>query len=146
MLIVDLIYFFLPKGWLSRTGGFGTIITPAGIRQETAAKKAASLRMSQMLQNALNLQPGQEHNIKEDAVRRSLKKMAPDCSAMERFQMLPKVTEAVGGVSWVWKRVFDGTLFSEEGVWIGGRILACNFAQVREVVESVIKDDSFLRS
>jgi hypothetical protein len=31
---------------------------------------------------------------------------------------------------WAWKRIWDGTIFSQEGIWLNSRLLACNFSQV----------------
>lgn len=136
VLVVDLVLFVL------RTAGFQSILDPLSIQYEAIAKEAASHQMSRILHNALSLQRGQEDSIGDVAARRSLKRMGQNSSILDRFHMLPKSTETIGGVFWIWKRIFDGSLFSKEGVWISGRILACNFAQLM-VIGMVIFFTSF---
>jgi len=35
----------------------------------------------------------------------------------------------VGGFSWTWARIFDRTLFTEDGIWLSARLLSSNVAQ-----------------
>lgn len=127
VLVLDIILYFLPKK------GLQSAIPPTSSRQEATVDDAASHQMSRFLSNTLSLQHGQEDSILDDTTRRSLKRMGPTFTMIDRFQMLPKRTETVGGIFWVWKKILDGSLFSEEGVWISGRVLACNFAQLMVV-------------
>ncbi|CAB9525693.1 expressed unknown protein [Seminavis robusta] len=45
------------------------------------------------------------------------------------FSNMEHTKEETGGVLWTFKKIFDGSLFNEEGIYLHGRLLAVNFAQ-----------------
>ena len=116
---------------MERTNKFTTLVAPGLLKKEAAGKRAATLRMTQMLSNSLDLQLSRIQNVKDSDIQRSLRKLSPTSSIMERYhQIVPTTSETIGGMLWVWRSIIDGSLFQEEGVWIAGRVLACNFAQL----------------
>jgi hypothetical protein len=124
--LVDVILQLTPRVWLDRNGLVQRLVLPGTIRQERAGNQAASLRMQQFLTNAFDIFSDSSFlssSKSENATKRVT-------SALERFLLLPVKTERVGGVFWAWKRIWDGTIFSQEGVWLNSRLLACNFSQV----------------
>ena len=126
---------------------------------ERATKQAAAYKVNRMIDNALELLDDElftttnrkkmtagsinkatssshnssstasmNHSTSDSNSRRD--DMTPSQTSRERFTYLPKEKEQVGGIIWTWKKIFDGSLFAEEGVWFHGRLLACNFAQL----------------
>ena len=127
---VDIVLMFLPQCWLDGNGLVQRLVLPGTLRQERAGKEAASFRMKQLLQNAVDivfdktLASSPPNDLKDFT-----SKPDPATSVLERFLLIPIKTESVGGVVWTWKRVWNGTIFTQEGIWLNGRLLACNFAQ-----------------
>lgn len=48
-------------------------------------------------------------------------------SAISRFSVSK---ETAGGVFWLWRRVYDKSIFEMEGIWYSTRLVASNFAQL----------------
>lgn len=133
--VVDIVSIFAPEKWFQQGGGFlQALVTPGCVRQDRASKKAASYRISQMLNNSLVVCEDDKTATTQISSRGiGLGKKESNLSPMERFLLLPKETETVGGIIWAWKKIWDGSIFVEEGVWLNGRLLACNFAQLTVV-------------
>lgn len=126
---VDIVLMFLPQRWLDGNGLVQRLVLPGTLRQERAGKEAASFRMKQFLQNALDIVYDKSIATSSTSSSGFTSKGDRTTSVLERFLLLPVKTESVGGVIWAWKRIWDGTIFTQEGVWLNGRLLACNFAQ-----------------
>ena len=126
---VDIVLMFLPQRWLDGNGLVQRLVLPGTLRQERAGKEAASFRMKQFLQNALDIVYDKTIASSSNNSGGFTSKIDHATTVLERFLLLPVKTESVGGVIWAWKRVWDGTIFNEEGIWLNGRLLACNFAQ-----------------
>lgn len=126
---VDIVLMFLPQRWLNGNGLVQRLVLPGTLRQERAGKQAASYRMKQYLQNALDIVYDKSIASSSNNSRGFTGKADRATSVLERFLLLPIKTESVGGVIWAWKRIWDGTIFTQEGIWLNGRLLACNFAQ-----------------
>jgi cytochrome c-type biogenesis protein CcmE len=129
--VVDVLYFVLPKKWLQSRSYLRFLVTPAGIRQEAMMKKAAAVRMSKVLDNALAL-CGPNENVspaKSEPGQSSRAGKTSTLPTLERFYMQPNQAETIGGVLWAWRRIFNGSMFVEEGIFLSGRVLTCNLAQ-----------------
>jgi len=50
--------------------------------------------------------------------------------ALLNYHELSDVQIQSGGVYWTWKRIFDGSLAKEEGIWFHGRLIAGNCYQI----------------
>lgn len=120
---MDLVLVLTPKQWLDQNGSVQRFVLPGTVRQETAGKRAASFRMKHLIDNALSV-------IYDSSLRSSNEAATKESSILERFLLLPKKVEPVGGVIWAWKKIWDGSIFVEEGVWMNARLLACNFSQL----------------
>jgi hypothetical protein len=95
------------------------------IRMETSIKSAAVFKVNQMVQNALEIHNAASIEASTISVRASSKR-----NAMFHFQKLEHQTVPAGGILWAWKLLKNGTLFSEEGVWLHARLIACNVMQL----------------
>lgn len=123
---MDVILQLAPRRWLDGNGLVQRLVLPGTIRQERAGYQAARLRIRQFLTHALGVLSDQSLITSSDTDNLA---KHPN-NALERFLLLPVKTERVGGVLWAWKRIWDGTIFSQEGIWLNSRLLACNFSQV----------------
>ena len=124
--VMDLFLQLAPIRWLDGDGLAQRLVRPGTMRQERALQQAAKIRIKQFLTNALEVFNDKLwiSSSNSDNLTKHPK------GALERFVLLPVKTEKVGGVLWAWKRVWDGTIFSQEGIWLNSRLLACNFSQV----------------
>jgi len=137
-LAVDLIRSVLPKGLLDKVPFILSLVTPGGLKAESSRKKAAFWKASRMVQNALavhsDVTAKSSHHVASMNLSSSHVSLENDgksqFQAILTFQSQSIEMEEVGGMFWTWKRVFDGSLFSEEGLWIHSRLLAINMAQV----------------
>jgi hypothetical protein len=120
---VDVLLVLAPKRWLDEKGLVQRFVVPGTMRQETAGKRAASYRMKHLIDNALSV-------ICDPSLRSSSEMATKEISILERFLLQPKKFEPVGGLIWAWKRIWNGSMFVEEGIWLNARLLACNFSQV----------------
>jgi hypothetical protein len=137
---IDMVLTLLPRCWLNGNGLIQRLVLPGTLRQERAGKQAASFRMKQVLQNALDIiynksiasssNNSDGFSAKMSSSSGLVTKANQETSVLERFLLLPVKTETVGGVIWSWKRMWDGTIFTQEGIWLNSRLLTCNFAQV----------------
>ena len=118
--VVDLLSFLVPKDWTwsRKSSLLEELVVPASVRQEKCSKAAASFKISRLLDNALEIgghkRPSKSTN---GSVHLSLQKSSTPVSTMERFLLLQERREVVGGFWWAWKRIFNGSIFVEEGVW-----------------------------
>ena len=136
---IDVVLMFLPRNWLNGNDLIQRLVLPGTLRQERAGQHAASFRIKQFLQNALDIiydksiasssNNSNGFTAKTSSSSGFVPKTNHATSALERFLLLPVKTEKVGGVMWAWKRIWNGTIFTQEGIWLNSRLLSCNFAQ-----------------
>jgi hypothetical protein len=50
--------------------------------------------------------------------------------ALSNFQAQELITEKVGGALWAWKKILNGSIFIEEGVWLHSRLIIGNLLQL----------------
>lgn len=130
MQVVDLVLALSPQGWFNKNGLIQRLVLPGTVRQERAGMQAATYFMSGLLRNALDIVNDKSTiNSSTKSMDISISKNC-ETSALERFALLPVKKEIVGGILWSWKKIWDGTIFSEEGIWLNARLLTCNFSQV----------------
>jgi hypothetical protein len=51
-------------------------------------------------------------------------------NAMSNFQAQELLTEKVGGALWAWKKILNGSIFVEEGIWLHSRLVVGNLLQL----------------
>lgn len=132
MLVIDLLISIAPR-FLCTSGLAKRLFVPSGLKAEAHQQKAAFFKTSQMLQNALHIHT--EANGASNKLQKSLKKrdsQGSQVQALLQYQLKEVQTdrnEEVGGLLWTWKKILNGSLAQEEGVWIHSRLLACTMAQ-----------------
>jgi hypothetical protein len=125
---VDFVQLLVPQSWLDGNGSVQRFVLPGTVRQERSGTQAASFRMKQFLQHALDI--SHSKTLISNSNKLANNKLERKTTVLERFLLLPRKAEKVGGVFWAWKKMWNGTAFTEEGIWFSSRLLACNFAQV----------------
>jgi len=102
--------------------------TPGCILFESKLKLASAHKMNLMVRNAHEI-----HKISQQESSTSKSKDLVATSygkALLAFDKLSKRTETVGGFLWTWKQVLSGEIFTTEGTWLSGRLLAGNLSQL----------------
>jgi hypothetical protein len=105
--LLDLIFILIPKHWLRKHAFLQRLITPGSIEQEQRMKVAADYKVRKMISNARALHPDASSNGK-----RSMSESLTVQAALN-FQTQDGETEQVGGIAWTWRRIVNGTLFTE---------------------------------
>lgn len=94
-------------------------------KMERHTKQAAVKKMTRMVDNALVFHGRAGSNTLSETF-----KMTAHGSALLNFQMREEKTERAGGIFWGWKRVFNGSIFDDEGIWLHGRLVSSTVTQV----------------
>ena len=98
---------------------------------ETKIKQSALFKVDQMLNHAYDVH---QEVIRDKEKRRT---STADSSALSNFGQATNafskrdgLTVYVGGTSWAWKSIRRGTLFTQEGIWLSGRLVAGSAFQI----------------
>ena len=120
-------------------------------KEEQATKAAASFKIQSMVEHAMllhgeppsSLQDMRASSVSEtvlsftSSLHSSVKKPKTTVKAIQgttnqallNFHRMQDAREETGGVIWTLKKTFNGSLFSQEGVYLHGRLLAVNVVQ-----------------
>mmetsp|Transcript_18286 Transcript_18286/g.33150 ORF Transcript_18286/g.33150 Transcript_18286/m.33150 type:complete len:1010 (-) Transcript_18286:165-3194(-) len=110
--------------------GIISFFTSGGVKAEARIKRAAAYKMNRLIRNALQIHDSSLYNSNNKG-RDDTNDETSFGSALVNFSVRGSgELEDVGGFVWTWKKIFNGTLFSQDGVWLSGRVLAANFAQL----------------
>lgn len=118
--LFDLINLALPES--AQEGAIGRVIAAASLRSERNTKQAAQWKMRRFISNAL--QYHEPHMSRMEVIVAGSSKSS---DVLLKFQLDEDEKETVGGIAWAWRRILDGSILTEEGVWLHGRLWACNF-------------------
>jgi hypothetical protein len=131
-LIVDLGVVIIPSEWLAKNPFISNLSTPASLWAESVQKRAASFKVTKMLLNALSLHRSTEHPTVTSGTSESKAAYHAElyAHAISNYHAQESKTEKVGGVFWAWRRILDGRIFSEEGIWLHSRLVVGNFLQL----------------
>ncbi len=124
--VLSLIRLFFSGNFLKRFKPLEIFLTPGMDTMELRTKIAAHVKVSGIVENALNLHDSSILEKPDSSSHR----MTALGKALLNFQIHPEKTERVGGVWWAWKRVWDRSIFQDEGVWLHSRLVACTMAQL----------------
>ena len=92
-------------------------------------KRAATRKINKLLMNAHRLhQPNKL--LTGLSPGNSLTDDVPSDQTIRNYILEEEKTEIVGGMLWTWQRIYDGTLFDTEGIWINTRLLIIQVGQV----------------
>ena len=118
-----LFFIFVPKQWYSNIPLIQRFLVSGMARAEMKTKQAAAWKTEKMVQNALQL-----HNY-ECATQSSTGINATYGQAMLAYNATIDEREWCGGFLWTYQRLWDGTLYAREGVWLHARLIASNLSQ-----------------
>lgn len=127
-LVVDLVLLLIPPRVVESVNFLKALVLPGGLKAEGAQKQASHVKMTKMVHNALAVHTDAERRSKsgelddKDFHKKELK-------VMLSYQRGKDAKEQVGGILWTWRKAFDGSLFSEEGVWFHSRLMAIGLSQ-----------------
>ena len=119
--MVDLIMVLIPRAWAERHPTFHAMFSPGGPKAEAAQKNAAFVKMERMISGALAV------HAETSTTKTSSNYSEGD--VLQTFHRQKNEQEEIGGFMWTWSKMFDGTLFREEGVWFHSRLLSIGMAQ-----------------
>jgi hypothetical protein len=112
---------------LSSTTNYSNwILVPGMIRLESKVKRAASFKMNLMVRNACEVHKKAEF---DGGIRHGEGGETMYGKALLAFARCSDRTVVLRGGFEVWKRIYSGTLFEEDGIWFSTRMLAGNLAQ-----------------
>lgn len=123
--VISLIGEFFSLEFLKKHAWLECLLTPGMEKMERRTKKAAQKKVKRMVDNALVYHGESNHSIalSEDF------QMTARGTALLNFQTREERTEQVGGIVWGWKRVFNGSIFDEEGIWLHSRLVSSTVTQ-----------------
>lgn len=108
------------------------ILSPSVTRAEMRLKWAATSKVNTMLLNACRL-----HFLRDAATEvlplNQLEQLAArglTDRATENFLLCGEHLQVAGGFIWTWRRIANGTLFDEEGIWLNSRLLELQACQI----------------
>ena len=116
IIIVDLGLVFVPIA--SLPAPIANLVRPSGINAEAKQKKAAFYKVSNLVRRSLKIQERVDVSTRFSS---SLSLKGVDSNRTKGiliYQTSTVETEGAGGIVWTWRKLIDGTLQSEEGVWI----------------------------
>jgi hypothetical protein len=116
---------------LSRISGkaYGVLalfLSSSNVRGELRLKMAAVRKVNAMLRNARELH---QLNHADAFILESDEHGAAD-QAIRKFVLNGERSELSCSVFWTWRRLFNGSLFHTEGVWINTRLVTIQVAQL----------------
>lgn len=124
--VLSLIRLFFSFNVMKRFKPLEIFLTPGMQKMERRTKVAAHRKVSHLVENALNLHDSTNLEPPDSTGRH----MTALGKALLNFQIHPEETEQVGGIWWAWKRIWDRSIFEDEGVWLHSRLIACTMAQL----------------
>lgn len=123
---ISLVREFVPLNFLHKHACLEALFTPGMGKMERRTKVAAQNKVTHMVDNAL------VYHTEDSQHGLSLSKdfkMTARGSALLNFQSREETTERVGGIWYWWKRVLNGSIFNEEGIWLHSRLVSSTVTQ-----------------
>ncbi|KAL3908061.1 MAG: hypothetical protein SGILL_008627, partial [Bacillariaceae sp.] len=99
-------------------------LTNGMVRKETKTKKAAVFKVKRLIDNSVSLHESHGSEAGGSTTFHASGR------ALLNYHDLTDVRMRSGGLIWAWKRIFDGSLVREEGLWFHGRLMASNAYQI----------------
>ena len=134
--VFDFVALCIPRLVLQARPLLAQIFTPRTFVAECSLKRAASVKMNQLVSNALSIQ---KVNEKESVVDTHYGQ------ALLAFAKLGEQYEHIGGFKWTWQQIFSGDLFRKEGVWLSARLLAGNTSMIIVAIWVLISGSKYYR-
>lgn len=108
------------------------ILSPSNTRAEMRLKWAATSKTNGMLLNACRLH-FLRHAATEVLPLDQLGELAGYHStdrATENYLLCGEHLEVAGGFFWTWRRIMNGSLFDEEGIWLNSQLIVLQACQI----------------
>ena len=135
-----LLYVLIPRSWWKELPFQSFWLTCEMAKAECCTKKAAAYKINNMVEHAIAQHNGsaiEKSREKRSKVRSSSVQNAFG-NAMLSFQATSDHLEETGGIWYTFRKMWDGSLFSEEGIYIHSRLYAMNVSQVFIIIFYVI--------
>lgn len=136
MHLKKLAFILVPKTLLERIPGSSFWLIPGMAKAERATKRAADYKIEKMIENSMMMHapvPGTFSSSVRMSTRAGAGAGASGRGAfgvaLLNFQATQDEREDCGGVMWAYRKIWNGSIFQEDGVWIHSRLIASNFAQ-----------------
>lgn len=136
--VIDLLITFAPR-FLCAIPKLQSLFIPSGLKAEAFQQQAAFFKTSRMMRNAIHIHTEDNDSDVESRKTRKMRTSSTmsenqsiQTQALLKYQQkeVEKIKEEIGGSFWTWKKIYDGSLAREEGVWIHSRLLAITMAQL----------------
>lgn len=112
----------LPLDWYENIPMIQRLLISGMAKAELKTKQAATWKIEKMVQNAQQL-----HDF--EWASNSSRSRSTHGRAMLAYNATTDKREVCGGILWTFRKLWDGTLSSQEGVWLHARLIASNFSQ-----------------
>lgn len=106
--------------WLKKCLVSGTVTMERNMKQAAAFKVNHMVRNARAIHKAAEFEHGAGSSSRESSCGR----------ALLAYTKLQEDQELVSGWFWVWRRLLNGKLFVEDGIWLNNRMLQGNIAQL----------------
>jgi hypothetical protein len=93
----------------------------SSLKQELQVKEAAAYKLNELAVNARNL------HYRANATTASKTYFA---HGLTSYNLHGTEYVQAGGIIWSWKKIWDGTIFNQEGIWYSARLVASNISQL----------------
>ena len=123
-----LLMIVVPETWYARAPFFKRFLVSGTAMKERRTKKASRCKVAAMVRDAMEM-----HVQKLQSTRSAARIMSHSVSygnALLNFEATRNDREQVGGILWAFRKMWDGSIFEEEGVWLHARLIASNLSQV----------------
>ena len=112
----------IPQRWIEGKSIWKKILTGGTVYMERNMKKAAAYKINDMIRNSMAV-----HKTAEFEHGNGAQKETSYGRALLTFVKKADDLEEVGGWWWwwTWKRLFNGMIFTEDGIWLNNRYVLC---------------------
>ena len=122
--IKTLFIILVPEDWYENIHVLDGFTVSGMAKAESRTKKAAAWKIKKMVQNAFQL-----HDCDASTKNSSKRVVESYGRAMLAYDATLHDREKVGGIRWTFLKMWDGSIFTEEGIWVHSRLIASNFSQ-----------------
>ncbi len=123
--LLELFRILVPAKLIQKIPYWKFFIRPSIVKLERATKQAAARKVNGMVNNALVI-----HEACLKPLQSGLSTSTKVGSALLAYQSKEHDVEPCGGIRWAWKKMYDGSIYRDEGVWLHARLIASNIGQL----------------
>jgi len=114
-----LLYVVLPRSFFNRTPLLKSFFLTSGMaKAERSTKQAAAFKINRMVENAIAHHDMIDARTSTRSKLKSSSRRGGSGNAMLHFQETQNLTEPVGGIMYTFRKIYDGTLFTQEGKFL----------------------------